>query len=164
MRTIPCLLTGDRIEISEYHTKLIRQAVKDQGGPIRAEINVLTPESRKARAYLMGGILPLAVYLDGQDYKDSETCERYFEYYKSEFYPVAVKIEGKIRLFGKSTKGSKALKQFTERLQDYLHEQHGISYDNKAMNPECYKEWRDTLSMSTTDDWITFCRAMKYIE
>ncbi len=164
MRNIQCILTGEQIQLSDYNSSLIKDKVRENGSPIRAHIVFSLPESRQARKYLMGGILPLAVYLDGQDYKDNEVLERYFEHYKREFYPVAVKIEGKIELFGQTTKGSKNLARFTERLQDYLHEQHGVSYDNKAMSSEAYKEWRDTMASFSNEDWIENCVKLKYIE
>lgn len=111
----------------------------------------------------MGGLMKLAVFLDGQDYKDNEVCERYFEYYKTEFSPELLKIHGKIVTFGKSTKGSKAINNFITKLQDYIHEQHGIAYNNPAMNPEEYNKWRDELSMQSTEDFIEYCVKMKYI-
>lgn len=164
MRDIGIILTGDRIEISDYNSRLIKDEVRKHGSPIRAHITFSLPESSKMRRYVMGCLLPLAVFLDGQEYRDSETCERYFEHYKKEFNPVALKIEGKVELFGQSTKGSKALKSFAEKLQDYISEQHGINYDSKATNPEEYKKWRDELSMLTNDTWIEHCIKMGWLK
>jgi len=161
---IPVILSEGRIEMSEYHKMQIRKALKDTSGPIRAEIQTLLPESRHMRAYVMGSLLPLLVYLDGNDYKDTKICEYYFEHYKTEMSPEAVKIAGKIHLFGKSTKGSKALKVFAEKLQDYLSEHHGIDYDSKVTNPDFYKEWRDTMSMDTTEDFLDYCKKLKHLK
>lgn len=164
MKQVPIIIHGERIEVSEYHTRLLKQAVKDNNAPIRGIIQVLQAESSKQRKYLMGGLIPLLIYLDGGDYKDNETCDRYFQVYKAEFFPEAVKINGKIHLFGQSTKGSKSLNRFIERVQDFISEQYGISYSNEAINPEKYKEWRDTEMSLSTEDWIDYCVKMKWVK
>lgn len=141
----------------------LRKLVKDAGAPVRAEIHPLTPESRNQRKYLMGGLIPLIVYMDGNDYRDTETKERYFDFLKKEFTPELLKINGKIQTFGKSSKGSKALNNFIGKIQDFLNDEYGISYDNPAVNPATYNNWIDTISMDTTDNFIEYCVKMKYI-
>jgi hypothetical protein len=163
MRQIPVIIHIDKMEISEYWRKVLRQAVKDNGKPIRAIIDPLMPESRNQRKYLHGCLLPLLVYLDGNDYRDSEILEHYFENYKREFSPELIKINGKIHTFGKSTKGSKALLKFISTLQDYIVDNYGISYDNKAMSTDSYKYWRDVLLTEDYNDYISYCVAMKFI-
>jgi hypothetical protein len=165
MRQIPVIIHIDKIEISEYWRKVLRQAVKDNGKPIRAIIDPLMPESRNQRRYLMGCLIPILVYLDGNDYKDTKTKEYYFEHYKKEFAPELIKINGKIQTFGKSTKGSKALNNFIEKVQEHLDEQYAIPYDSKATNPEEYKKFRDEIYpfQNEYDDWIDFCVQSKWI-
>jgi hypothetical protein len=160
-----CILHSNRFEIDEYWKGRIAFAVKaNDGKPIRAIIETVTPESRQQRKYLHGCILPLLVYLDGQDYRNDEILDYYFQFLKTEFTPELLKINGKIQTFGKSTKGSKALRNFIDRLQDFLHDEYGISYDNKAISTDAYKEWRDTLAMNTNDDWISYCKSMKWLD
>lgn len=159
------IIKYDSFEISDYNRARLRQAVKDNGRPIRAYIETITPESRSQRKYVMGGLIPLLVYLDGGDYRDTETKEHYFEFLKKELCPTVLTIKGKSEVFGKSTKGSEALGEFCEKLQDYLHEQYGIAYDNKAMNPEEYKKFRDEIYPTELgyEDFVDYCVKMKFL-
>jgi hypothetical protein len=153
------------MEVADYWKARINDAITaNDDKPLRAEINTITPESRQQRKYLHGGLMPLLVYLDGNDYRDDETLEHYFEHYKAEFTPEVLKIDGKIQTFGKSTKGGKALRNFIDKLQDYLNEHYGISYDNPAINPDKFVEWRDTISMSTNESYIEYCVKMKWLK
>lgn len=163
---IPIIIHLEKFELSEYWRSKVKQAVKDAGAPIRAEIHTLLPESRNQRKYVMGGLIPLLVYLDGNDYRDSETCDRYFETFKREFTPETMVINGKVEVFGKSSKGGKALQQFTEKLQEFLNDEYGIAYDSKAVNVDEYKKFRDEIYSFSPEyeDWIDYCRKMKYIK
>jgi len=162
---IPIVLHDGKIEMSEFHKGKVRTALRDAGGPIRAEIHTLLPESRKMRAYVMGGLIPLAIYLDGHDHTDTEICEWYFEHFKREFTPHAIKIDGKIQVFGKSSKGSNALKLFAEKLQEHLAEQHGIEYSSKAVSPDEYRRFKDEIYPYQLEyaDFISYAEAMKWI-
>lgn len=162
---IPIVLRDGKIEMSEFHKGKVREALRDANGPIRAEIHTLLPESRKMRAYVMGGLIPLATYMDGHDHTDSEICGWYFEHFKKEFTPHAIKIDGKIQVFGKSSKGSNSLKVFAEKLQDHLAEQHGIEYSSKAVSPVEYKRFRDEIYPFQMEykDYIDYCEKMKWI-
>ncbi len=160
---VPIIIHADKFEITEYWRTQIKKEVKDHEGPIRAEIQTLLPESRAMRGYVNGGLIPLLVYLDGNDYKKSDVCEFYFWHYKKEFTPEAIKVGGKIELKPKSSKGAKALKVFADKIQDYLDENHGIPYDSLVTNPEHYKNWRDTISMDSTDTYIEYCQKLKLI-
>lgn len=159
------IITQERIEISEYWRKRLKQAVRDNGKPIRGYIETLTPESRKQRKYLMGGLIPLSVYLDGNDYKDGDMLDFYFQEYKKEFQPEFVTMNGQTRVRGKSTKGSEALNVFIEKIQDYLSEQHGIDMSNPVINPDSYKDFRDRIypSVDKYEDYIEYARDMKWI-
>lgn len=165
MRSIPLLIHADRLEITDYWSKVIRQAVTDAGGPIRGEIVPYTPESARMRRYVFGSLIKLIIFLDDGDYRDPKINDYYFEFLKTEFSPEVIKINGKIRTFGKSTKGSKALKGFAEKCLDFLHDQYGISRDNKALLPEEYKKFMSEIYSFGNDyeDWIAYILAMKWI-
>lgn len=143
----------------------MRQAVTDNKKPIPSQIQTLLPESRKMRGYVMGGLIPLIVYLDGNDYKDSKICDRYFEFLAEELSPEYLKINGKMRLFAKSTKGSVALGEFCEKLLQYLNEQYGIERDNPTVNSDEHKKFRDEIYsfFPEYEDWIDYCVKLKYI-
>ncbi len=151
--------------MSDYSRAKLRQLVKDNG-PVRCEISTLLPESRNQRAYLMGCIIPLIVYLDGGDYRDTKTLEYYFEFLKRELSPDLVMIKGKAQVFGKSTKGSKALNGFLERSLEYLNEQYGIEYDNQALLPDSYKHFRDAIYpfQKEFDCYLDYCIKSKWIK
>jgi hypothetical protein len=159
------VITEKSLEISEYWRKRLKQAVKDNGEPVRGYIETSMPESRKQRGYLMGGLIPLLVYLDGNDYKDGDLLEYYFEHYKKEFQPETILINKKVQIRGKSTKGREALNKFIERMHEYLDEQYGIDMSNKAINPEEYKTFRDKIYFSGKwDDFISYAVDMKWIK
>ncbi len=163
---VPIVLMDGRIEMSEFHKGKVRQALRDNQGPIRAEIHTLLPESRKQRAYLMGCLIPLIVYFDGNDYTDGETLERYFEFLKMELAPEVMRVGGKIRTFGQSTKGSKRLNTFIEKVQEYLQEQYGLEYSSKAINPDEYKKFSDEIYPFQTEyrDYLHYCDKLKWIK
>lgn len=164
MRNIPLLIHADRLEVSEYHSKLIKQSVTDSGGPIRATIVPHIIESPKQRRYLHGCLLPLWAYMDGNDYIDSETLERYFEDFKLEHFPETLKIHGKVKLFGKSSRGAKALNKVVEKLTDMLVEEYGLSYTSPVLITDNYKQWRDELASFSTESFIEYAERMKWID
>lgn len=159
---IPCVLS-DKIEVSEYHASKIRQAVKDNGSPIRAEIVTLMPESNQQRRYLMGSLIPLLVFLDGNDHRDSKTCERYFEFLKLEFYPEVLTIKKKVHVFAGSTKGSNRLNKFIERVQEYICDNYGLEFSNPVFNPSEYKKWTDELLTAGFETFISYALFKKWI-
>lgn len=162
---VQIILTDKSIEISEFNRKKLRQAVKDNGRPIKGYISTTMPESRKQRGYLMGGLIPLLVYLDGNDYKDKDMLDFYFQEYKKELQPEFVTINGTPRKRGKSTKGSESLNQFIEKLQEFLAEQYGIDHNCPAINPEEYKKFRDEIYFdSEYEDFISYAVDMKWIK
>lgn len=165
MRNIPTIIHSDKFEITEYWRKVLKQAVTDNDSqPIRAQIVPLTIESRKQRKYLMGALLPLWVYLDGGDHKDSEMCGRYFEDFKLEYFPEAIKIKGKVKLFGKSSKGSKMLSAVIDRMIDMLVEHYGLEYGSPVLLPDVYKNFRDELfSTGPWESFLDYAISMKWI-
>ncbi len=159
------LLKSDSIGIDDYWKSKIKEAVKaNENQPLRAEVQILNPESNQQRRYLFGSLISLWAFMDSNDYKDPAVLEHYFEHAKVEFSPEIVKIKGKMHVFGKSSKGSKALNSLITKIQDYLCENYGITYSNKALSPDEYKRWADEIAISTTDDFIQFCVKMKYLK
>ena len=162
---VPIILRDGKIEMSEFHKGKVRQALRDNNGPIRGYIETTMPESRRQRAYLMGCLIPLCVYFDGHDHTDGETLERYFEFLKTELAPEVMKVGGKIRTFGQSTKGSKRLNNFIEKLQEYLQEQYGLEYSSRAIVPDEYKRFRDEIYPFQMEykDFLDYCEKMNWI-
>lgn len=160
-----CILHANRFEIDPYWKDRIASAVKaNDGQPIKSWIETSLVESREKRRFLMGGLIPLWVCLDGNDYRDDELCERYFEDFKLEHFPEAVKIKGKIKLFGKSSKGHKMLNSMTDKIIDFLCENYGLKYESEVLNVENYKKWRDELSMSGRwEDYLAYCKELKWL-
>ncbi len=167
MRNIPIVLDGSTIQVSEYHTKLIRQVITDNGGKLlRAHIVLSLPESAKERRFVMGGLNKLIVYYDGNDWTDSKVCKKTFEIFMEENFPEAQKILGKIRLVGKSSKGKKMLDAVCNRMIDYLVEQYGLEYTSKVLDPNNFKYYRDELRSDVNNPWpdyISYAEAMKWI-
>lgn len=106
--------------------------------------DLLPEESRKQRNFFEGAVIPMWVYLDGKDYKDSATCKDYHEVAKLEFNPKTVIVRGKARVIGGSTKGKLQREEIVDKVIDMLEEQYGIDRV-LVLNPADYKHWRDTL-------------------
>lgn len=121
--------------------RMIKDLLENEGA--RYVVERLTPESSRMRAYFEGAVIPLFVYLDGNDYKDPHVINYYREnYIKPEFNGEMVVIQGKPVKVGKSTKGE--LKELTDRLIDWMEEQYGIDRTT-CLQPEDYKKFRDTI-------------------
>lgn len=162
---LPVILHDGRIEMSDFHKGKLRQAIRDNGGPIRAEIQTLMPESRKQRAYLHGALIPLWVKLDGNEYRESSLCDFYFELFKREKFPEAVKVNGKIEIMAKSSKGSNNLNKIVEMMIDFLVEDYGLYHHSDVLNPENYKRWRDELfSFGKWDHYLEYAEEMGWLK
>lgn len=164
MRDIQCVLTGSQIQVNEYNTRVIKDAVRENEGPIRAHICFNLPESPKLRRYFHGALIRVWVYLDGGDWKDKKTCDRYFDIFMLENFPEVQKINGKIYTFGKSSKGAKMLNTCTEKLTDMLCEHYGLRHDSPVFVTENFKKWRDELRSFSNEDYIEYLVRMKIID
>ena len=120
----------------------------------------ITPESTRMRAYFEGAVIPLFVYLDGNDYKDPEVIHYYREnYIKPEFNGEMVVIRGKPVKVGKSTKGE--LRELIDKLIDWMEEQYGIDR-LQCLQPEDYKVFRDTIYPFTEyESYVDYLVEMK---
>lgn len=157
---------GIRFEISDYWVSMIRKELKESGeSMLKAIISFIIPESNNQRRFLHGGLIPLWIKLDGNNFKDSSLCDFYFEVFKREHYPEAVKINGKVEIRGKSSKGSKALNKITEMMIDFLVENYGLRYESEVLNPENYKKFRDELfSTGKWERYLDYCEEMGWLK
>ena len=139
---------------SEYTAALLRKDLAENDGA-RYSIERLTPESGKQRRFYHGAVIPLWAFLNGYDYKDSNTLEWLHHEAKKEFNGEVVMLDGKPAKRGKSTKGA-LNKGYLERIIDYLEEQYGIDR-TQVLNPEKYKDFRDRIyPYSTYDSYIDY--------
>lgn len=149
------------IHFSDYTHKLFTDYLKKNEGA-RLEIKTVLPESRSMRKFYHGAVLPMWCYLDGGDYRNGDILEQYHEVAKQEFLPRMVVVDGKRYKIGSSTKNS--LKLIIERLIEYLEENYGIDR-GKVLNPDHYKEFRDTIFMDGKyDDYISYLIELRYLE
>lgn len=96
----------------------------------------LLPESRKQRRFFEGAVIPLWIYLDGHDYKDSNIQKQYHDHAKLEFNPEFLLISGKPTKVGASTKGKLGGDSgVIDKVIDFLEEQYGVDR-TKCLNPK----------------------------
>jgi hypothetical protein len=157
---------GIRFEISDYWVAKVRQELTDSGmTALRAIIGFVLPESKNTRKFLMGGLIPLQVYLDGNDHRDSDLCEWYFEEFGKDRFPEAVKRNGKVEIKRKSSKGRNMLGKYTESFIEYLHEEYGVSESAEVLNTANYKRFMDELySTGKWEDYLSYAKDMKWLE
>jgi hypothetical protein len=88
--------------------------------------------------------VPLLCFYDEKlDHRSNEDRQTMREVLKQEFNGQMVQIGGKMHVVGKSTKGRAILNPFVERVIDWLTENYAPPAE--ALDPEKYKEWRDTI-------------------
>lgn len=139
---------------TEFNRARFKQDLKDNDGA-RYRIERLTPESRDQRGFFEGAVIPLWVFLDGNDWRDTSILKHYHNEAKKEFNGEIIIRNGKKEKYGKSTKGL-LNKGFLERVIDFLEEQYGIDREI-VLNPEQYKRWRDELyGTGETDSFIEY--------
>ena len=138
---------------SEYNAIRFRQDLRANDGA-RYRIERLTPESGKQRRFYHGGVLPVWAYLNGYDYKDSNTLDWLHHHAKNEFNGEVVMLDGKPTKKGKSTKGA-LNKGYLDRIIDYLEDQYGIDR-TQVLDPEQYKYWRDKLLPSGETEYLNY--------
>lgn len=132
-----------RLEIGTFNRARFVEFLRENPNAL-VKVSTILPESSKQRRYLEGSIIPLVTYYqEGLDHRSSEDCAKVREWLKLEFNSEAVVVGGKRVVMAKSTKGSKELNAFMERVVDWLTE----NYDPplEAMDPDAYKLWRDTI-------------------
>lgn len=161
---IQVIIRPDSLELSDYNKRRLHDVSIQNGGSCRGHIVFNMPESSKERRFFHGALIRLWVYLDGSDWKDSTTCNRYFEIFMLENFPEVQKINGKIHTFGKSSKGAKMLNACTERLVDYLCDSYGFRHDSPVFATANFKKWRDELMSYSNEDYIEYLVRTKVID
>lgn len=127
---------------SDYNKVRLLKDLKENKGA-RYKVIRETPESREVRGFYHGAVIPLWVFLDGNDYRDSAICAHYHNEAKKEFNGDIIIRAGKKEKIGKSTKG-KLNSGYVDRVIDSLEEQYGIDR-SKVLDTELYKKWRDEI-------------------
>lgn len=139
---------------TEYNRARFKQDLRENDGA-RYRIERMTPESRDQRGFFEGAVIPLWVYLDGNDWRNSNIVKHYHNESKKEFNGDFIIRAGQKEKIGKSTKGI-LNKGFLDKVIDFLEEQYGIERI-EVLNPETYKRWRDELyGTGETDDFIEY--------
>lgn len=149
---------GDKIRTE----KARRFAMKNNGERFWLD-TMLPTDSYQHRKFYHGAVLRLWVYLDGNDFRDSDTLDDYHDWAKVEFNGEAKTINGKTHRVGGSTKG-KLAKGYTDRVIDNLEEQYGIDR-NRLLNPKHYKEFMDTIFMNGEfENYIEYLLFLGWLE
>jgi len=125
-------------------------------------IQDLEPESSDQRGFYHGAVIPLWVWLDGYNHRDSVKNLQYHEYAKEEFNPEILIIGGKQRKVGASTKNKlKGENGIINKVIDFLEEQYGIDR-NEVLNPAQYKHWKDAIyPYEGADNYIDYLVSIK---
>lgn len=135
--------TETGIDFGENREKVKHHAKHNIGK--RVLLTDLEPESKDARGFFEGAVIPLWVYLDGYDHTDSVKQKQYHEIVKDEFCPEVLIVNGKQKIKGGSTKGKLSGQNgITNKVIDMLEEQYGIDRSVVLM-PDKYKLWKDTI-------------------
>lgn len=133
---------GNGLNFSDRTKWYLKKFIKENPN-LPFELKTLLPESNTQRGFFEGGVLPLWVFLDNKDYKDSRIIKQYHEYSKQEFNSEIVVINGKPRKVACSTK-NKLNQGFLERVIGYLEDNYGID-SSKVLDPKKYKHWHDAI-------------------
>lgn len=129
---------------------------------MKFSIEAIMPESKNQRRFYHGAVIPLWVYLDGKNYKDSEVLTLYHEVAKIEFHGEIITTKRGQTRIGKSTKGD-LNKGFLERVIENLVENYGIS-QTLCLNPESYKYFIDFIYMNGKyDTFIDYLKDLNYL-
>lgn len=135
---------------TDYNRNQVKKWCRENEGA-RVELKPVLPESRKMRGYLEGGLIALAAfYQQGMDHRNHRDVASMRNWLKAEFNSDYVNIQGKSHLVARSTKGRENLKQFTEKVLDWLMENYAPP--REAVDPKCYKKWRDEIFPSGGPD------------
>lgn len=120
----------------------LKQFIFDNPG-MPFKLKPIYPESNSQRGWFEGALVTLVTfYQEGKDYKSSKDLQDVREWLKLEFNGRYVTIHNKAHLVGQTTKH--ALNNgFLDRVVDWVIENYAPPME--ALNPESYKNWRDTV-------------------
>ena len=135
--------TGTGLKLgSDFTRRLFKDFLKKNAGE-RVRIELVLPESRNQRGFLEGAMIPLITYSqENMDHRNPDDVRKVRGWLHEEFSNEMVVVAGKVKTVAKSTKGRKELKEFMEKVLDFMVEQ---GYQIDALNPEAYKKWRDEI-------------------
>ena len=133
-----------KLEMGPYNRARFNEFVEKNPG-LRWRLTLLSPESRQQRKFVMGGLIPLLTfYHEKLDHHSADDCHAMFEIMKRELLgELEIDFNGKAHRIGRSTKGREALRDFTDKLVDYIVENYAPPVE--AITPEKYKHWVDTI-------------------
>lgn len=147
---------------SDFARTVFKKHLLNNEGAIFDIVKRTPEESRSQRKFYHGAVLPLWVYLDAKDYKNSDMIARYHEIAKIEFNGDFEATNGKTYRIGKSTQ--KELNNgFLERVIDNLVSQYGID-QSIVLNPKLYKKWRnEVFPFGGPENFIDYMREIKLL-
>lgn len=121
--------------------KLRKFILENPGMPFK--LKPYYPESSKQRGWFEGALVTLVTfYQEGMDYRNSKDLETVREWLKLEFNGRYITIQGISHKVAQTTKH--ALNNgFLDRVTDWLIENYEPPLE--ALNPESYKNWKDTV-------------------
>lgn len=128
---------------SEFTRMAFKRHLVNNEGAIFDVVKRTPEESRSMRKFYHGAVITLWAYLDGKDYKDSALLEAMHEIAKVEFNGDFMRIEGKLKRYGKSTIGS-LNEGFLNRVIEHLVENYGID-QSTVLDPKLYKKWKNEV-------------------
>lgn len=157
------LYTADGMDFGDGRARILHHAKHNIGK--RFVLEDLEADSKNARGFFEGAVIPLWVYLDGHDHQDSVKQKQYHDEAKKEFCPEVLIIAGKQTIQGGSTKGKlNGEHGVTNKVIDFLEEQYGIDRTQVLM-PKEYKKWRDSIRpFEGPEDYISYLRLIKKLK
>jgi hypothetical protein len=128
------------------------------------KLTPMLPESGKQRRFLEGAVFPLITfYQEGMDHRNAEDRHRVREWCKEEFNGELVELGDKVHRIAKTTKGRDQLQPFLERVLAWVKENY--EPPPEALNPDSYKEWRDTIfPYGGPDNYIDHLVSLKILQ
>jgi hypothetical protein len=155
-------IQNQKLSLSDYNRRTWNDYLKDpeHDGRVIAIMDRV-PESRQFRAWFEGALIPLITfYQGGMDYRSPEDNRRVREWILQEFNSEGLKINGKVHLVRKTSKGE--LNNLTERILGWMTEN---GYQTEVLNVDEFKRWRDELSFDTNfDNYIEYLVSIKRLK
>ena len=146
---------------SEYNRIRLKERLKKGG---RGRILFEEPESENQRKFFEGVVCVLATFFqDNLDYRNNDDIKKMRDTLIEDALGLETKeIEGKLRTFRESSKGSENLNKVVEYSIDYLVSEFAIEQE-EVLNPDKYKTWRDTIyPYGGPDNYIDYLKIPTY--
>lgn len=155
--------TKDGFDFGEIKPKVIHHAKHNIGK--RFILEDLEPESKKQRGFFEGAVIPMWVYLDGNDHRSSIRQKQYHELAKEEFNPEIIIYLGKQKKVAGSTKGKlNGENGMINKVIDFLEEQYAIKRE-EVLLPSKYKHWKDTIyPYKCADNYVDYLVETKQLK